>query len=288
MNKSWRRWLLGGLGLLAAGAADPVQAQTFHRTRPGELNGIPWHDYQWGSRSRSAMALASGTLLERPANLATRRLLDALATAALPAATSATPVVSDLAGRVGALAPGQVEDLPPPLELIGPAPSRPAMTPTPGAPAAINLTAEIRAALAQLPPQNRIRLFQLDRARLTVDHCTVSEIALQLHRDGSWVLSLRADQNMLPEEDPATLDDTYRPRLHLRRNEFHVRLRCHGFYQADQVLLAAGRPVMADLHPVKFMVQRQEPRHVRIACCDPRVAQFYDLIDRVEVEFYYR
>ena len=46
-----------------------------------------------------------------------------------------------------------------------------------------------------------IRIYQLDRAKLQIDHCSISGVVLRLHEDGRWVLNLRADQNPVAADD---------------------------------------------------------------------------------------
>jgi hypothetical protein len=132
-----------------------------------------------------------------------------------------------------------------------------------------------------------IDLYQLDQPGLRIDHCEISQVALQIHDDGTWVISLRADQNRGPEEgEPAE----WNPRLHIKRNEFTVRLRCLGAFQNAPAEAApiAGRPLLADLNPPPFWVENGEPRHVRWEGRNVLVEKHFADIDRVEIELYYR
>ena len=135
--------------------------------------------------------------------------------------------------------------------------------------------------------QNRvIKLYQLDRQNLQIDHCSISQVALQLHNDGRWVLSLRGDQNPKPEDGkPAP----YNPVLHIKRNEFFVRLRCLGAAQNEPAAngVGAGKPVLVDLAPCSFWVQNGSPRWVRTGGHSETVRAYLSRIDRVEVEFFY-
>ena len=140
-----------------------------------------------------------------------------------------------------------------------------------------------------LPPprQTVIDLYQLDRARIQINHCEISDVAIQLYDDGQWVLSLRADQNRRPEDGGP---DGYNPFLHIRRNEFFIRLRCLGAYDHPPMteVVTNGKPVLADLQPYAFWVENGEPRYVRQHGNDPLVAEHFADIDRVEIEFFYR
>jgi hypothetical protein len=138
------------------------------------------------------------------------------------------------------------------------------------------------------PPKQRavVELYQLDRSRLQIDHCEISEVALQLYSDGRWILSLRADQNRRPDEGGS---QEFNPRFHIKRNQFVVRLRCLGAFQNEPTVgaLAVGRPVLADLQPLPFWVENGRPYYLRAGDCDGWVAEHFTEIDRVEIEFYY-
>jgi hypothetical protein len=135
-----------------------------------------------------------------------------------------------------------------------------------------------------------VKVYKLDRP-LKVGHCGVSAVAIELRDDGQWTLSLRADQNP-PVQPPATLGGlpTQLQTSHLLRSEFQVGVRCYGAAevvagpQADQ---GPGKPVLCELRPEGFWVQRGQPRHLRFEGGSECVRQFFALIDRVEVEFYY-
>ncbi len=135
-----------------------------------------------------------------------------------------------------------------------------------------------------------IKRYQLDPAELVIDHCAISAMELQIHDNGVWVLSLTATQNVQAdgEASPAVTEEGLRT-AHLKRNEFVIKLRCYGGYgdgtaRADTPVT---RPVLFELDPVHFWVQRGETRHYRkegYVNCQKRLR---DLVDRVELEFYY-
>ncbi|MDP7019604.1 MAG: hypothetical protein QGG36_27655 [Pirellulaceae bacterium] len=136
------------------------------------------------------------------------------------------------------------------------------------------------------PPAQTVTVFQLDQARIQIDHCRISSVALQLLDDGQWVLNLRAEQNP-PVEDETS---TYRPRLHLKRNQFVIRLRALpvGERSGEAAVRGVGRPVLAAIEPPPFWVEREQPKSVRLTGRDNDVWRVFDMIDRVEFEFYYR
>ena len=178
--------------------------------------------------------------------------------------------------------------MPPPRTVVVPAYPSAAM---PGA-VLVPAPAPVVVAVApqKAPAIPRRRVFQLDQT-LSVDHCTLSAVALSVSEDGQWILSLRADQNP-PVAQPATLGGLT-PQLdtaYLLRNQFHVEVRCYGSAtavlgpQADQ---GPGKPVLCQLCVPDFWVQRGQPKHVRQCNCSDDVRKSFNDIDRVEVDFYY-
>ena len=296
----------------------------YHRQRARQLTGIPCYDYQWGSRSRSEISTARAILLEQNLKKVAREIFEdrARVELMLESAEREQPILEEVepldvlrdrameeirsrgvpshpvvprGAAPNLLPPPRLQPLAPPMNRSTERVHRPLAHVSP----VRTRSRDIRrgqsleeleiASVDSLLPADNLRVFQMDRTRLAIDHCMVSDVAVQLHREGCWVLSLRADQNpRLPND----IDEqfVYRPRLHLKRNEFHLRLRCYGLYNTIPAPrgLQAGRPMMADLHPVSFWVQRMEPRHLRVACCDRRLRGSFDRIAKMEVEFFYR
>jgi hypothetical protein len=150
---------------------------------------------------------------------------------------------------------------------------------------------------APATPGERVALFQLSQSALAVDHCSLSRVALLLRDDGSWALSFRADQNPvvpvappLPARTVAGSTALALQTLHIRRNQFFVRVRGYGaFLVAPPGLdLAPGRPVLFEIAVDPFWVQRGVPEFLTFRGSDPSVAYDFALIDRVEVELRYR
>jgi hypothetical protein len=139
----------------------------------------------------------------------------------------------------------------------------------------------------------QVKVYQLSVPKLQVDHCALSRVAFVLHEDGAWTLSLRAEQNVALGQDAkpafATPPPDGRFSEHLKRNQFFVRVRCYGLYPLEEkVETSTGKPALFRVDPDPFWVQRGEPydfwRRGRCADC----GSFFDLIDRVEIEFFYR
>ncbi len=131
--------------------------------------------------------------------------------------------------------------------------------------------------------QHDQKLFQWSENRLKIDHCEISNMAVQLSRSGECRLNLRADQNRtLP-------GNRYNPSLYIKRNQFGVVLRCYGnMATARQVSeLTVGQPVLAEIKVDKFWVQNGKPTFLVTSESAPAVEKFFDLIDRVEIEFFY-
>ena len=124
---------------------------------------------------------------------------------------------------------------------------------------------------------------------LRVDHCEVSRLSVLIDDQGNWSLSLRAGQNTGQAANTVTSAEPSRQFSdHLLRNQFHIRVHCYarsGDLPANSPL---GRPLVATVQPQPFWVQKQRPYDFSSAGRDPRLEQSFDLIDRVEVEFFYR
>lgn len=164
-----------------------------------------------------------------------------------------------------AAVPPVVTELPPPLGLV---------TPTPRPPVA----------------------FQVRQTRLQVDHCFLTRPAVTLYPDGRYTVSFRADQNPRPGTDvrsPLQPDERLATALqteHLRRNLFVVKVRGYGAYPVkdDKPTLASSKPVLAELPPISFWVQRGEPYTGYVEGWCEAVRRSFDRIDRMEIEFTYR
>jgi len=139
--------------------------------------------------------------------------------------------------------------------------------------------------------KKKIRYYQLDKARLTIDHCSISQVVLQMHNDGVWVMSLRADQNPQPEGEPApAVTQEGRFTAHLKRNLFIVKVRCYGASRQEPQPggAALGRPVLFELEPMEFSVQSGRPHHFWKQGYVNCPKELRELVDRVEIEFSYR
>jgi hypothetical protein len=301
--------LLISVLVLVATTAGAAELHVVHRnsTRPGHQCGIPWSDYQYRPRSPSATAVSRIGILLRTST----RVVDVVEPALPPIRQEYIDEQirhhlpdgrneSQIERRINQTV--QLPEVLPPSQeqrregLLDPLPA-PAEQDDVGLPpnqSSSGLTrrlfTETFTARPPAPEPKRptvIELYQLDQPRLQIDHCEISQVALQLWENGWWVLSLRADQNRRPPQGEPVV---YNPRLHIKRNEFVVRLRCLGAFRTEptEAALAAGKPVLVDLEAEPFWVENGQPRYVRTGgCCELVQDQFED-IDRVEIEFFYR
>jgi hypothetical protein len=140
-------------------------------------------------------------------------------------------------------------------------------------------------------------IYQFLEPRLQIDHCFLSRIAVTLHPDGRYQISLRADQNPLPGD--ADVRSPLRPgevlniplqTTQLRRNLFIVKVRGYAHFQefAGRSSLVPSQPALFELPVEPFWVQRGEPYSGLFEGRHEAIRQFLPLIDRVEVEFTYR
>jgi hypothetical protein len=137
-------------------------------------------------------------------------------------------------------------------------------------------------------------VYQFTEAKLRRDHCSVENLAVQLYRNGDFVVSLRADQNPLvtsPIDSMAnvtTKEPIEKFTAHLLRNQFVVRVRCYGKTIAQTGDAPLGKPVIAEFEVPPFWVERGEPKHVRQGGNSEQVRGGFDHIETVELEFTYR
>jgi hypothetical protein len=137
-----------------------------------------------------------------------------------------------------------------------------------------------------------LRVFQLDTGVVKVDHCSLAEVAFTIEETGQFKLNFRADQNpwftkevrgLPPPTEHLKLETTF-----LKRNEFHVRVRCHGYYPVREEMKTTGKPALVVLEPPPFWVQRGVPYMGFIQGVNAGLGQYFNLIERVEIDFYYR
>ncbi|MCY2987478.1 MAG: hypothetical protein NTY19_06395 [Planctomycetota bacterium] len=295
------------LAIGVAAVAAAATPQIVHRgcTRPGCLCTIPNADYQYKTRSRSETAVSLTALLLRK----NTSLVDA---AVIPSAireevsqqstetrrydpqkgqitvrrqnqetiNNATPLTTEQHNR----GQDRLEVLPVPTNSPDPLHPNPVHVDD-----HTSLTDRFTSLLPapRIPQKTVVDLYQLDRDNLLIDQCEISQVALQLHDNGHWVLSLRADQNRQPPSDQKAV---FNPRLYIKRNQFVVRLRCLGdaAVKSGATLPASGKPVLVELNPAEFWVENGQPRYVRTGGNCTLVRDYFVDIDRVEIEFFYR
>lgn len=140
----------------------------------------------------------------------------------------------------------------------------------------------------------KVRTFGLAEKSLKIHHCSVSQLAFTMEQDGRWVVNLRGDQNPWFYREPTALPPNkvgFAPGLetnHLIRNEFQVTVRCMGNFQQRDQAPQTGRPVLAVIGPINFMVQRGVPYVGSFNGVNPDLARYFAVIDRAEFSFVYR
>jgi hypothetical protein len=163
-----------------------------------------------------------------------------------------------------------------------------------------------------LPNGRQIKFYQLKTNELRVEHCSISRISLAIQDDGYWTLSLRADQNpqtatntpLVAAGTPKSVAKTTVPQPkplirgaspttkftdHIKRNLFTVSIRGYtGYLTEGPADAAPGRPVLFQLLPDPFWVQRAVPLFPKFEGMKAEIKDFYKTIDRIEVELSYR
>jgi hypothetical protein len=146
------------------------------------------------------------------------------------------------------------------------------------------------------PPQlapDRI-LFQFSNPPLVTDHCSVSELAVEVDKGGDIVVSLLAKQNPLTVSplslapNLSTTQPQSKVTAQLRRNQFYITLRFYGQSTATQPPSALGQPMLAKIEVPAFWVERGQPYYLRHECHCGDIANSYPLISQVELDFKYR
>jgi hypothetical protein len=166
-------------------------------------------------------------------------------------------------------------------------------------------------------PIPRVKVFQFVPTGMQIDHCSISRMALTIQDNGFWRLSLQADQNPIVETatalttvQPASGSPPALPTAPIRglpkvswkdtsfikRNLFVIRIRGLGSFQeaipVPPAPLSIGKPVLFALNPIEFWVQNGVPfplvAQPRPFQAHPDVKRFFDMVDRVELEFSYR
>lgn len=136
--------------------------------------------------------------------------------------------------------------------------------------------------------ERKVKLFQWSEDQLKIDHCSISRMAVQVHRDGSWNLNLRADQN--PRSTTTGNARRFNPTLHIKRNRFSIRLRCYANTGANKSGfdgISTGKPLVTELTVKDFWVENGQPKYVLERGFDPLISKQFDSIERVQIEFVY-
>lgn len=146
--------------------------------------------------------------------------------------------------------------------------------------------------------ESRIKVFQLEQTRLQIDHCAISKVALLLHPDGRWRVSLQGDQNTpftrAGQKKEAAVriarNEPEKPSLQILRNEFTVVVRGYSDFgeKRDPKIPAIGKPLMFRLEIPPFWVERGVPQDAAWDGFTEDVKEYFDRVDRVEVDFTYR
>jgi hypothetical protein len=147
---------------------------------------------------------------------------------------------------------------------------------------------------AAVPGKVKLRTFAMDKKAITIQHCSISQLAFTFGDDGRWILNCRADQNPwftkeLNSLPPSKLAAALKTETnHLLRNEFTVTVRCYGNFKLRETEKTTGKPALVIIQPPPFWVQRGVPFVGKFQNSEPGFTQYYALIDRVEFEFSYR
>lgn len=136
------------------------------------------------------------------------------------------------------------------------------------------------------------KLFQWEQPTFAIGHCSITRPALVMYGDGTWTISLRADQNPLPPPD--LQPPPFNPTAHIRRNKFTVTIRCFAAEGAsdEAVLDGVGHACVVELDSLVFWVERGEPNVIRMGgtwdCTCMSDSDAFNAMDRAEMEFFFQ
>ncbi|MEM7784795.1 MAG: hypothetical protein AAF623_15705 [Planctomycetota bacterium] len=133
---------------------------------------------------------------------------------------------------------------------------------------------------------SKMKFFQWPNAGYQIQHCSLSNVAFHLFEDGTWVISLRADQNSIPSTI-APVD--FVQRAHVRRNLFGVKMTLFagGTESVSEAELKLGLPALGQTESKEFWVQKQQPDQRRMTGKFQNFSRLsFSNADRVQLEFY--
>lgn len=109
--------------------------------------------------------------------------------------------------------------------------------------------------LAASVPQRRLRVWQVVDKKLSVDHCSLSNISVWIDENGNGTINLVAAQKPFIESETARQAT---PATRFLRNKFHVGLRAYGMAKtADPFRTASvGQPELFQFNVPPFWVER--------------------------------
>lgn len=271
LNRTRRAFFIfsiAGIGCLAdntPGTCDDLFAIRKARRRVAPLCSVPPADYQYQARSPS-LVVRSLPAIEKISTDAVERTIEVLreyseSLSRLDATKDSAAEPS--AGRILAISQAKLE-------------RRLAMQ---------EMLADARRPTA--------KLMQLATREMTIVHCRISDVALQIERSGIWQLSLRGDQNYLRENQTRERNVD----LQIKRNAFHIKIRLlRSSHSGGESLTPAvanqagvdqgGKLTLAEIHVPKIWVQREAPQFVTHTGYHPMISAHYDDMDQAEFEFF--
>jgi hypothetical protein len=130
-----------------------------------------------------------------------------------------------------------------------------------------------------------VKVYQLSVPEVRVDHCQLTQVAITIAEDGTYLV------NCVAEHNPNLVDDKLRPPFfNFKRNGFHLSFRGVGQAQLKDPpqQRVVGQPQYFEIAPQPFWVEAGQKRTMRwTGRCDD-VDRYFELIDRVDVELRYQ
>ena len=150
-------------------------------------------------------------------------------------------------------------------------------------------------ALVERASRPRAKLFQIARNSITIEHCSISDIALQIEPSGKWLLRLRGDQNPIEKTEELIRNKD----IHIRRNAFRVQVRLlttarsNGenrtpLVEKQPLIDQAGKLALVSFDVEEFWVQREAPMYIAKDGYEHGIVNSFADIDQAEFEFFVR
>lgn len=135
------------------------------------------------------------------------------------------------------------------------------------------------------PTVVQVKTFALADPGLTLGHCTIRNVSVQITEDGHWSINLEARQHPFVGPHAAAL-----PAVRFKRNRFFVTARALGNYTLPEraVAVKVAKPEFYRLYVPPFWVERSDTETIMTGGrLSPEQQRYFATIDRFEIVLRY-